>query len=203
MSNFLSTLYYHIRYNHPIVYWLTLALAVGLLAVDVLSFTATAGVLTAIGATDTARRVVAAKDALFWSYRAWSNKHVTTATTNTPKRVYGYFQSANRDGTLNLQVIVNRDYQTMRVSLADLSITNPNGLAAIVAMRKQEAIDIDLYIDDEARDGPPSAVIWFESKPFNIDLITASVAIPAKNPPTDIVDRAFAEYNWKLALNKH
>ena len=200
--NFLSTLYYHLRYNHPLLYFVTLAFAVVLLVTNVLSLTATTGVLDAIGATETGNRVVAAKEAIFWSYRAWSNSHDYAEIK--PKRVYGYIQSTNRDGTVNLQIIVHNEYQTIRATLADLQITNPNGLAAIFAMDKQIAVDIDLYNlpTDGSESAIPSAVIWIDTRPINIDLITASVAIPQKTPPTNIVDRAFAEYNWKLALNK-
>lgn len=203
--NFLSTLHYHIRYNHALIYFTTIAAAVILLAVNVVYMTAATGLLDAIGATEVGNRVVAAKETVFWSYRAWIHRDANAELI--PERKYGYLQSANRDGSINVQIIAGSDYQTIRVLLADLQITNINGLAAIVELNKKVPVDIDLYrplADKTTTDLPelPQAVIWLENKPFNIAIITASVAIPAKNPPTNIVDQAFAEYNKKIALNR-
>lgn len=199
---FLSTLYYHIRYNYPLFYFGTLTTALVIIIINIITITATTGVLNAIGAASAANRIVAAKEAAFWTYRAWSHRH--SEAHITPQRVYGYLQTTNRDGSINLLIAADDSYKTIRVRLADLQVTNPTALAAIVSMHRQAPVDVDLYTlpSTSKEDTSPHAVIWLDNKPFNIDLIIASVALPDENPPTDIVDRAFAAYHWKIATGE-
>lgn len=193
----LDTIYYHIRNNHPIFYFITLIFAFIVLLIETVSFTANnTAFFDMLGATRFKTKVIAAKETAYWHYRTWL--HNNTATAQQPVRAYGFLQSVNRDGTVNITLIKNGKYQVQRITLADATIKNPEALAGIVEMNKQEDAEFDFY---STRLQYPYTVVWINENPFNLQLIISGIANPDTTPPTNIVDRLFAEYYWAQLTN--
>lgn len=189
----LTALYYHARNNYPAVYFAVLILAITIIATQIISFTANnTAFFDMLGMSTAKTKIIAAKETAYWHYRAWLNND--KATDLKPEKAYGFMQSVNRDGTINITIIKNNKYQTQRITLADSIVTDSNTLAVAVELHKHEDADFDLYNTGNTH---PYTVIWLNGKPFNLQLITTGIVNPDTTPPTNIVDRLFAEYYWK------
>lgn len=189
----LNALYHHLRNNHPVGYFLALAVAFLIIIINLITFTANnTELFDVLGAGQFKYRIIAAKETVYWNIRAW--KHNNSASSIPLEKSYGFLQSVNRDGTINITFIKDDKYLIKRITLADTIITNADSLAAVVDLHKHEDAEFDLY-DTGAK--YPYTVIWLNNKPFNLQIITAGIATPDTTPPTNIVDRLFAEYYWK------
>ncbi|MBN9424615.1 MAG: hypothetical protein BGO63_15245 [Candidatus Accumulibacter sp. 66-26] len=189
----LTALYHHFKSHHrgaflAAVLGLILAIAVGLYTF-VGSNTA---LLNVLGLQTTAARMAAGKSAIFWTWRAW--RHKSDNAELEPERFYGYLESVNRDTTVNITLVRNAKYQSQRITLADLVITDPTGLATIVEAHRHSSMEFAFY---PTQTPYPYTVIWLDNHPFNLTLITEGVALPDRTPPTNIVDRLFATYYWR------
>ncbi|MEM8519090.1 hypothetical protein [Janthinobacterium sp. CAN_S7] len=193
----LNAIYHDIRNNHRIVYFLSVVIAIAFIIFELTSFVANnTALFDILGAKALKTRVIAAKETTYWHVRAWKNS--SAAPDITPERAYGFLKSVNRDSTLNITIIRNNKYETQRIQLADIIVNNANGLAAIVEMHKSDNAEFDLYPTGQKY---PYTVVWLDNEPFNLQIITAGIAKPDTTPPTNIVDRLFAEYYWKQLTN--
>jgi hypothetical protein len=77
------------------------------------------------------------------------------------------------------------------VRIADTRLTNLYGAAGAVADARTADARFDIYNNDEV-------VVWIRSAPFNVKLIEDGLAVPDPRPPTNIVDKAFATYYWRI-----
>jgi hypothetical protein len=189
----ISALYHHFRNNHPIIYAATFIAALTIVVLQFLSFAAAnTALFDTLGANALKTRIVAAKEYSFWRVRAWRNNSVAGAIE--PEHRYGFLQSVNKDGTLNVTIIKDNKYQPMRITLADIHIINTDALAAIVELHKSDNADFDLYQTGQTY---PYTVVWLNNEPLNIQIIAAGIASPDMTPPTNIIDRLFAEYYYK------
>jgi hypothetical protein len=192
----LNALYYHIRHNHPIWFFTLVFTATIIIFANIVGITAAnTELFDKLGANRAKEKIIAIKEFAFWRFRAWRNekKHVSPPH----KHYYGSLDTANRDGTLNIIVIDQSEYRKMRISLADVIVHDPNALAVIVNLNRNLDVEFDLY---ETGETYPFTVIWLNGKPFNIQVIVSGVGRPDSNPPTNIVDKAFAEYYLSLIL---
>lgn len=188
-----SAIYHHLRNNHPIAYFALLMIAVTIIVSQALAFIANnTALLDTLGATTLKSKIIAAKETTYWHIRAWQHNDVDSPLI--PERHYGFLQSVNHDGTINVTMIKDNQYQTERIALADTIIRNPHALALVVEMHKHENAEFELYSIGQQY---PYTIVWLEGEPFNLQIIKAGIADPDTTPPTNIVDRLFAEYYWK------
>jgi hypothetical protein len=188
-----DSLYQHIRSNYPLAFFISWVVVILIFGTLIISFmTNNKDLFETLGATELKNRIIAAKETTYWHFRAWRNNDVET--NSTPVRNYGFLQSVNRDGTVNITIIKNNEYQNQRINLADTIINNPNALAAAVEMHKHESAEFDFYKTAQEH---PYTVVWINNQPFNLQIITSGIASPDSTPPTNIVDRLFAEYYWE------
>lgn len=194
----LNAIYHDIRNNHRFAYFVSVLMTIAIILFELASFVANnTALFDTLGFTSLKTRVIAAKESTYWSYRAWKNSNDATALA-PPERSYGFLTSVNRDGTINITVIKDKQYQLQRIKLADIIVNNANALAAIVDMHKTDNAEFELY---ETGQELPYTVVWIDNEPFNLKIITAGIAKPDTTPPTNIVDRLFAEYYWKQLIN--
>jgi len=193
----LIALYHHARNHHPRIYLVTILFALVIIGAQTISFAANnTAFFDMLGMTTAKTKIIAAKETIYWHTRAWLNDK--KATGIEPIKAYGFLQSVNRDGTVNATMILDGKYTAQRITLADTIITDPNALAVAVELHKHEDANFDLYhIGNEH----PYTVVWIKNQPFNLQMITAGIATPDTTPPTNIVDRLFAEYYWKQLFN--
>lgn len=193
----IKALYHHTRNHHPIIYFVALFLAIVIIIIQAISFTANnTAFFDMLGMGTVKTKIIAAKETTYWHYRAWLHNNV--ATTIQSDKAYGFLQSVNNDGTVNVTLINGKKYQTQRITLADTIIINPTALAVAVDLQKHQDAEFDLYQTGQEH---PYTVVWLNNQPFNLQLITAGIANPDTTPPTNIVDRLFAEYYWKQLFN--
>lgn len=188
-----AAFYHHFRNNYPIAFMaLVSVLFGGALIVVALFTTYNTALLDTLGFRTASIRLHAAKEAVFWTYRAW--RHEATTVDLDPPRLYGFIQSVNRDTTVNITIIKDNQYQSERIALADVVVTNASRLAALVDAHKHDNMEFAFYPTNSTY---PYTVVWFNGEPFNLMLITEGIATPDTTPPTNIVDRLFAVYYWK------
>lgn len=189
----LDTFYYHLRHTRPVAFFLIIATLLIALLVGLLSFAnANSALFEALGLQNAMLRFHAGKEAVFWTYRAW--RHENDNAVLDPERFYGFVESVNRDSTVNITIVKDKQYQQQRILLADLVVTNPMKLASLVEAHKHDNMEFTFY---PTNTNHPYTVIWWNNEPFNLLLITEGIAVPDHNPPTNIVDRLFAIYYWK------
>lgn len=193
----LIALYHHARNHYPRIYFATILFALAIIGAQIISFVANnTAFFDMLGMTTAKTKIIAAKETAYWHTRAWLNDNKTTEID--PIKAYGFLQSVNRDGTINATMILNGKYTTQRITLADTIITDPNALAVAVELHKHEDANFDLY---HISNQYPYTVVWIKNQPFNLQMITTGIATPDTTPPTNIVDRLFAEYYWKQLFN--
>lgn len=191
------TLLYHVRYGHPTLWRLgILAVAAVLLINTVVAFQNT-GFLRESGIAAVGTRAAAMKDAAYWTLRSWIN---ATGAQSSPMKRYGYIHHGNSDGTITVTVIEDDHYVSRRILPADIVMGNPGTFTASIASLRDRPVDLELYAVPGA--GYPYAVIWLDARPLNIELVASGAAIADPNPPTNIVDKIFANYYWHLATRK-
>jgi multidrug efflux pump subunit AcrA (membrane-fusion protein) len=144
--------------------------------------------LQAIGVTSIQRRVSAFGNAVFWKTQAIRH---TVDPSIRPVTTYGNVVGLDHTLKLISSVPEGSKYVRHTFAVADVDITDKYGAAAAVALIREEAVKFDVYPPDQA-------VVWVRGTPFNIKLIEAGYAKPDPNPPTGIVDDAFAAYYWRL-----
>ncbi|MEL5920653.1 hypothetical protein [Stenotrophomonas maltophilia] len=177
-----------LRYDRPGTYWFSvcalgfMALATTFLILPQNTFFEAAGI------SDAQRRVHALRNAAYWYGR--SVIHASSMDLAFDVR-YG---NAVRFEAGSVIASIPREDQFLEqaLHLADVVVKSEAG--AREAVREVRYLDARFEIYDADK-----AVVWIEGKPLNITLIERGAAVPDPNPPTNIVDRAFASYYWKQA----
>lgn len=147
----------------------------------------------AFGLTEMRLRAKALPDALFWSYRKWSNAE---ADSYSPSDVrFGYARDF-AGGRLIVHEYTSSGRIEKAYPLASVEI-NPQQqgmIAQWVRERRGAEARFDIYIN---QDGVEHAVVWASGAPWNVQWISAGFAYPSPNPPSNVIDAAFAEYYWQ------
>lgn len=142
------------------------------------------------GLTDLRLRVQAMPDAVYWSYRKWVN---TKAENYSPIDTrFGYARDFV-GGQLLVHEYSSKGRVEKRYPLASIEIYD-NQHAAIrqwIRERRGAETRFDIYIN---KNGLEHVVVWTGSGPWNVQFISQGFAYPSPNPPTNVVDAAFAEY---------
>lgn len=175
-----------VRYDYPILFRSVVGIiSLTVLVVVFMSLPATP-LMRAIGVSTAQKKVSSLYYAGFWYVRASTNAEGLQALQIT----YGNIIGLDKDGSLVISVPVNGKFEQSKVLIADTKLTDLYGAAALVGQFRTEDAKFEIY---EGR----QAVIWIRDVPFNVKLIEAGYAVPDPNPPTNIVDKAFATYYWR------
>ncbi|WNH54800.1 hypothetical protein [Stenotrophomonas oahuensis] len=173
-----------LRFDHPRVFWTGSLLLAGGLAFGAFLVVPTNPFFEAIGINGAQRQLIAAKNAAYWYTRAMI--HASAEELHFERR----FGSVVRyDGALIAMLPEGDSFRERRLQFADVVILSPaDADSAVRAMRYKNA-RFEIYEDSKS-------VVWIDGKPLNISLIESGAAKPDPDPPTNIVDLAFASYYW-------
>lgn len=153
----------------------------------------------AVGVIDFQQRVYALRQALYWQSRVVM--HPEHAVDH--RILYGFVNAVMPDGKVEISYANDSKYVTERFQLADLKIQNYAALDTFFKQNQSMGIKADVYGDmvvlhfDGVMESMDKDV---QAKPLNIQFIEKGDAIPDPNPPTNIVDRAFAAHYWKMTF---
>lgn len=175
------------RYEHPRVFWMTLwvAILVGSGA-GFMSIPETP-ISTAMGIAKLQTRAISLVRAVRWYVRV----QVNTDGVASPGRVtYGTVMGLDRQGNLVISEAIDDRWQKNKVRLADVKLVDLRGAAMAVKELRDQNARFEVYGDEQA-------VVWIKGSPLNVKLIESGFAEPDPNPPTNIVDKAFATYYWR------
>lgn len=141
-----------------------------------------------IGVTKAQKRCGALYHAAFWHMRAVLHQD---SEGDKPHVVYGNMVGIDKNGQLVILTPSGDKFVQSTVRLADTALVDLYGAAASVAKESTADARFDIYNDKEV-------VVWIRSAPFNVQLIEEGHAKPDPRPPTNIVDKAFAAYYWRI-----
>lgn len=177
--------YEDFKYEHPVLHRLLMIIFGVGAALAICVALPDNDATRAMGLVDLKERFTAFRSAVYWETRAAINP----GSTLTPTIDYGFVLGVDFDGGVFISVPVNKEFVQRKVKFADIQIVDLQGVANLVSKKHQLDAKIESYGD--------MAVIWFGDEPLNVELVTAKVAVPDPNPPTNIVDRTFAAYFWQ------
>lgn len=178
----------NLRYDRPGLFALLVLAGVGLLlAAMFMAFPATPAA-RAIGVTTLQERVRAVANAGYWGARALLNR----SGDETPQRRFGNIEGVDPKGSVIVTQVEGAEWVQRLYGVADAQLTDLAGAARVLSAYRTENARLDIYPGDQA-------VLWVRGVPVNVKLIEAGVARPDPNPPTNIVDLAFATYYWRIA----
>lgn len=174
------------RYDYPKAFGWTVGVAGTLFVFTAFMSLPESPLLQATGVTGLQKRISALNHAVYWQVRASTN---SAQQELKPVVVFGNILGIDAAKMLIISIPSGNQYVQTRVSVADTQITDLYGAAAMIGALRTENAKFEVYPGNQA-------VIWFRNVPFNVKLIEAGYAIPDPNPPTNIVDVAFATYYW-------
>jgi len=174
------------RYDYPKLFHTLVVIAGLFLCYFVFMALPDTAFMRAIGVVGAQKRVTALQYATYWKVRASTGSPSDGAA---PAVAYGNLAGLDRNGGLIVSVPSGASYVQRTVKLADIQITDLYGTAALIGQLRLEDARFDVYADNQV-------VVWIRGVPFNVKLIEAGYARPDPNPPTNIVDMAFATYYW-------
>ncbi|MQA40760.1 hypothetical protein [Rugamonas aquatica] len=179
------------KYEHPALYRGVTAVAMAVLVSAMVVAVPDNDATRAMGLMALRDRGRAACGAMYWETRAGLGAGVALS----PQVHYGFVTGADGDGAVLISVPENQVFVARKVKLANIRVTDLQGEAALIKEKRQMDARVELYGD--------AAVIWIEGTPLNLALVSADMAVPDPNPPTNIVDRVFATHLWnKVKGNK-
>lgn len=182
MGDFIESM----RYDHPVVFRGGLTAIIVTILIFVFMMLPASPLMRAIGVTAAQTKVSSLYYAGFWYLRAQTNQEGAEALQTT----YGNIVGLDKEGSLVISVPVGDKFEQSKVLIADTKLTDLYGAAALVGQFRTEDAKFEIYENRQA-------VIWIRDVPFNVKLIEAGYAVPDPNPPTNIVDKAFATYYWR------
>lgn len=177
----------NLRYDHPGLFRLLMVVTVSMGLFICFMLLPDSPVFRAVGITGLQKRISATNSAIYWSVRAM----MAASSSDAPQTLYGSIEGIGTDGQLIATVAKGDSWTRVQLALADTKIVDLYGVAQLVGSLRMEQARFDIYSGSQA-------VVWLRKVPFNVKLIEAGVAIPDPNPPTNIVDTAFATYYWGL-----
>ncbi len=184
MKDFIESL----RYDHPILFRTLISFFGILFALLVFVSLPPSPLLRALGIAAAQKKVSALYYAVFWQVRAATNRDGGVPALQT---TYGNMAGLDTSGKLVISVPAGNKFVQSRVNIADTKLVDLFGAAALIGQLRTEDAKFDIYHDNQV-------VVWIRNVPLNVKLIEAGHAIPDPNPPTNIVDKAFSTYYWRI-----
>lgn len=188
VSDFLETL----RYERPRAFKLLFSGILCLVSISIFMLIPELPMLRAMGVSDIQKKISAVANGSYWSFRAFLSQE----GLSKPQQLYGSIEGVDESGKLIVSIPMDNKWVKQYLRVANTEITDLYGMAQLVGSLRYEAARFDLYEDDQA-------VVWVRNTPINLKLIESGVAKPAKKPPTNIFDQAFATYYWGVAKATH
>lgn len=145
----------------------------------------------AIGAISLQNRVAAFRHAIYWEVRVQSNPYIQVEHTVK----YGFVVGLSPDEKLIVSVPFDDAYMRYEYRLADVQIKNASAVHTYIKMHKAVSARFDIYDD--------MVVAYLDGVPLNLQIIENGIATPDPNPPSNIVDAAFATYYWSVVRGKY
>jgi hypothetical protein len=179
--------FHAVRFEHPRVFWTGIVSAT--IAASMYGFMSIppGPVAKATGVTQLQRRAASLYYAGFWFARVEINGQSAAPILSTN---YGNVVGLDRRGRLIVSVPNGDRFGRVEVSLADVRLTDLRGAATLI----KGVRDLDAKFEEYPGN---QYVVWLNQIPLNVQLIEAGLAEPDPNPPTNIVDKAFATYYWR------
>lgn len=177
------------RYDRPGLFWGFTAAASLVLGGCIFFLLPANEFFRTVGVTTLQRRADAFRRAVYWQARATFH---ASAGDDVPKVLYGNLLGIEADTSLIASIPTGTTYEQRRLLLADVVVHDVHAAARTIARHRLSPVKFDVY-------GAQQAVVWIDQAPLNVRLIEEGAATPDPNPPTNIVDVAFARYYWNLA----
>ena len=148
--------------------------------------------LNQIGLRSKATKVLALKDAMYWEYRCIKNVNRDVYDYRPIQRVYGNLYSLDREtGELYFEYYANDKITVSKGRLANIQIVDLNRVAQSLLEFKKKQFEFEVFPDGRI-------IAWCgHQKIWNLILVQNGSAVPEKHPPTNIVDRLFANFYWQ------
>jgi hypothetical protein len=176
------------RFDHPFLFRATIGISLTSAALVIFMSIPSSPLMAVLGVTAGQQKLAALYYTSFWHLRAATNQ---SAEAKLIKSIYGTMVGIDRTGQLVISTPVGDRFVQSTVHIADVSVTNLYGAADMIAGMRGEDAKFEYYPGDQV-------VVWVRGAPFNVKLIEAGHAKPDPNPPTNIVDKAFAIYYWRI-----
>lgn len=144
----------------------------------------------AIGIIHLQQRAVALKHALYWDIRVYTNPNVSVKHTVK----YGFVDGLTKDSLLAVSIPQGDIYVKEEYRLADVQIKNAIAVSYHVKAYRAVNARFDIYDD--------MVVVYLDGVPLNLQIIENGMATPDPNPPSNIVDAAFATHYWGIVRGK-
>ena len=177
-----------LRYDRPGLYWSSLSVLTVLAVTMVFHMLPRNDFFEAAGVSGAQRRSNALRQAAYWYGR--SVIHASSMDLAFDIR-YGNAVRFEA-GAVVASIPQGDQFLEQSLHLADVVVKSDSLARQAVREVRYRDAKFEIYDQDKA-------VVWIEGKPLNITLIERGAAVPDPNPPTNIVDRAFASYYWKQA----
>lgn len=104
---------------------------------------------------------------------------------------HGHLEGATRDGEVVYTFYRNGDTYEFKSELINTIILNKKRLNDKIEDIDYNRARIEVYANGET-------LVWLQDQPFNLLLINAGIAKPHPRPPTNMVDKFYADYYWSL-----
>lgn len=173
------------RYDHPRLYWTALLTIMVGASAGVFSLLPRSPFFEAIGVTGVQDKVHALKSAVYWYSR--SAIHASSEDLAFDTR-YGNVVRAEA-GAVIASLPDGAQFREVRIVLADVVIDSDALADRVIQANRFKDARFEIYDMEKS-------VVWIERKPLNVTLIEVGAARPDPDPPTNIVDLAFASYYW-------
>lgn len=174
-----------LRFDHPRAFWIcTVALTLGV-GIGVFLVLPQNSFFEAVGVNEAQRRVFALKNAGYWYSRSLIHASAEDLTFDTRYGNVLHFA----DGQVTASLPNGDRFEKTALYLADVVVVVPELANQTVQDVRFKDARFEIYDRDKS-------VVWIGNKPLNITLIEVGAAQPDPNPPTNIVDIAFASYYW-------
>ena len=178
----------NLRYDRPLTFRVLLAAASVMVLGGGFAALPENDFFRTIGVTGVQVRCGALVRAIRWQTRVLIHRE---SDGEQPRVVYGNMVGIDKNGQLVILTPVGDRFVQSTVRIADTRLTDLYGAAAAVAAARTADARFDFYNNYEV-------VVWIRSAPFNVKLIEDGHAEPDPRPPTNIVDKAFAAYYWRI-----
>lgn len=177
-----------LRYDRPRLFYSGAAGLAALLLIAGFAALPATPFFKTIGVTAIQQRAGAAQRATYWFSR--SIVHASAAGI-IPVVRYGNVVGIDQDGRIIVSLPDGDQYAHVRFELADVLVTDLGRAAMMIDAIRLDDAKFEIYDGNKA-------VVWLHREPFNVALIEAGAASPDPDPPTNIVDRAFASHYWSI-----
>ena len=173
------------RYDYPRLFWTATLILVSTASVGVFLLLPKNSFFEAVGVAEAQRRVSAFKNAAYWYSRSLIHASAEDLSFDTR---YGNVLRFEDDRVVSSLPVEDR-FEDTALYLADVVVVAPDLADKTVQSVRFKDAKFEIYDRDKS-------VVWISNKPLNITLIEVGAAQPDPNPPTNIVDIAFASYYW-------